>query len=85
MGDMADWYNDQNELSLLQGEIMDDKEMYEINYDKKEHETDKAWLFIFEDKKVWLPKSQCELDELNKIINVPVWLVEEKEIEDYIV
>jgi len=63
----------------------DRDEKFEIVYEKIEHHTEKAWLFIFGDKKVWLPMSQCDLDNGNKIVHVPTWLIEEKHLESYIV
>lgn len=51
-------------------------------------ETEKAWKVRFvrsgEGYQYWFPKSQCELYErnLSQYISIPMWLVEEKGIED---
>jgi len=43
-------------------------------------ETDSAWLLDFGYIEVWLPKSQCEMDEDENTIEVPEWLAIEKEL-----
>ena len=53
-----------------------------------EIETDKAWCFRFDDdnaeERIWLPKSQVEdIRESVNEVDVPLWLVEAKELEDY--
>ena len=42
------------------------------------HETDKAYLLFDGDKKVWLPKAQCEWDEGSKTMQMPEWLAMER-------
>lgn len=50
------------------------------------HETDNAYLFTdgsteVDDKtlkKFWLPKSQCEWDALDREMQIPEWLAEDK-------
>lgn len=48
-----------------------------------------AWLIEFEVTKnldaieAWLPKSQCHITGRENTIEVPEWLVEEKELWDY--
>jgi hypothetical protein len=50
-------------------------EMVEIFFEELEHETVDAWLIVTADgDKVWLPKSQCELDENDSSVEVPEWL-----------
>lgn len=50
-------------------------------------ESDAAWCIIFDETKrsslggkaaTFLPKSQCEINEKDKIISIPVWLAEKK-------
>lgn len=41
-------------------------------------ETDKAYLIFDGDTKVWLPKSQCEFDQDDKTMAIPIWLAKEK-------
>lgn len=53
-----------------------------------ELETEKAWCFRFDDddvdERVWLPKSQVEdIRETANEVDIPLWLVEAKELEDY--
>lgn len=51
----------------------------EVNYDEVVIETDKAWLVrIDKDEDIWLPKSQCEMDEDAKNLMVAEWLAIEK-------
>lgn len=50
----------------------------EVNYDSLEGETDLAWLLDMGDDKCWFPKSECELDEQDRTVQVPVWLAVEK-------
>lgn len=35
------------------------------------HETEKAYLFYDGSKTVWIPKSQCEWDEMDKVMTMP--------------
>jgi len=57
------------------------------------HETEYAILCVFGDDEVWLPKSQIEIDggndgwlgEVDVEITLPRWLLEEKEMEDYVI
>lgn len=44
------------------------------------HETERAWLITDGTKDVWLPKSQCEMDERAGICTMPEWLAKEKEL-----
>lgn len=55
----------------------------DINYDDIIHETENATLFLFDETEVWLPKSWFELDERDKVISLPQFRAEEKEIEGY--
>ncbi len=56
-------------------------EMIEYTFDEVEAETDLAWLIVMGDWKDWLPKSKCDIDLTNMIIEVPEWLATEKELE----
>lgn len=63
---------------------MTDQEMITLVWDKLTYSTDKAHLFTFGEEEVWLPKSQItDIDEKTKTLEIPLWLAEEKEIEDY--
>lgn len=62
---------------------MTDQEMITLLWDRIEHETDDAILFAFGDEEVWLPKSQIDVDEEEGMLDIPLWLAEEKEIESY--
>jgi len=50
----------------------------EIPFDEIVTETDAAWLLDVGDDKIWLPKSQCDIDEDDNTIEVPEWLAIEK-------
>ena len=60
-----------------------------MRFDAILRETPKAWLVrlpIQDDlssKEIWFPKSQCELIGKNGL-RIPGWLVEEKDIEEYV-
>ncbi len=43
-------------------------------------ETAKAYRFWDGDQSVWLPKSQCQWDEREQTMTMPVWLAKEKEL-----
>lgn len=55
----------------------------EVTYDGHvETETDLAWLFEIDGgEQVWFPKSQCELDDSQTSILVPLWLAKAKGLE----
>lgn len=43
------------------------------------HETEKAFLVTIDGKtKVWIAKSQCELDTETKVLTCPEWLAKDK-------
>ncbi len=57
--------------------------MMELNFDEIKHETDSAYLVLFEPGiQHWMPKSQCNLIT-EAILECPEWIVEEKELELY--
>lgn len=60
---------------LRKVKIMDD---FSFIYDDIERETDAAYLLVFGDQKIWLPKSQIRVYEKNKKVFVPEWLAIEK-------
>lgn len=41
-------------------------------------QTEKAYRFFDGDKTVWLPKSQCQWDEEDKIMTMEEWLAMDK-------
>ena len=63
---------------------MTNREIITLVWDKIEAMTPLTILFTFGDDDVWIPKSQItDLDEKTKTLEIPLWLAEEKEIEDY--
>ncbi len=54
-----------------------------LKYDRFITPTPASFLVTFGDEKVWLPQSLTEIDESNNTLEIPQWLAEEKEIEDY--
>ncbi len=46
-------------------------EIYSIDYDSLDHETENAYKVIIEDVEIWFPKSECSLDETAETIDVP--------------
>lgn len=57
-----------------------------LNYDRlvEGRETKWSWYFIFEGRGIYLPKSQVEdIRETSKEVDIPQWLVEDRELEDY--
>lgn len=56
-----------------------DEEYPDFEYKEIKKQTHSAYLFLLKDNsEVWIPKSQIELDEVDKIFNIPYWLAEEK-------
>ena len=53
-------------------------------YDDIIVDRDLSWLLKFDDREVWLPKSQCSIDEDEFEVIIPSWLVEENELESFI-
>lgn len=53
-----------NELTDIAGEIV--------------AETDKAYRFYDGSRTEWIPKSQCEWDERESVMTMPLWLATEK-------
>lgn len=91
MGDMADW--DADRLY----DLNDDDEYYSqieksyiLPYLRVEAKTDDAWKVVlvenlpFEKVQCWLPKSQCEINEGVGEIEVPSWLITEKDLWNYV-
>ncbi len=56
-------------------------DIYTIEFDSLDHETDDAYKVIIEDAEIWFPKSECMLEEAINTIDVPGWLVAKKEDE----
>lgn len=50
---------------------MPKRELIDLPYDRLVHETEKAWLFNFGGKEVWLPKSLAELDPDEHVVIIP--------------
>lgn len=50
----------------------------EISFTTVIQETEKAYLILFGKEQVWLPKSQVEMYEGDRVVVVPDWLAEEK-------
>lgn len=57
-----------------------DTEMETFTYVKILQESSRAWLLKFDESEAWLPKPQCVIDIDTKRIEIPLWLVEEKQI-----
>ena len=53
----------------------------EYAFDELIKESELAWLLKMSDDEIWFPKSECELDEHDKLITVPEWLAVEKGLE----
>lgn len=56
----------------------------DVNYDDIIHETEAAYLFLFDEEEIWLPKSWIEVDTKAKVITLPEYRAVEKEIEGYV-
>jgi hypothetical protein len=65
---------------------MSSDEKFEIEYDRSidDAETDLAWLIVIDGEEYWMPKSKCDIDETNKSISVPRWLIEKKGLDIYV-
>jgi len=65
---------------------MNDNELIAVVYDRlvDEKETPKAFMFIIDDKVIWLPKSQVEdIKETENVVLIPLWLAKAKGLECY--
>ena len=56
--------------------------MAEIEYEELLKETDKAVLFNFGDREIWIPKSQIEGDYSDGSVTMSEWLAVENELID---
>lgn len=55
-------------------------------YDEIEGQTTKAILYRIDGKKVWIPMSQIQKEDLgNHIVQLPMWLIHEDGLEGYII
>lgn len=54
-----------------------------VYFDEVKRETDKAILFVFDEKEVWLPKSQIVETQFdaNSVVWIPRWLAEKNELD----
>ncbi len=61
-------------------------QIVELRFEEVKHETHSAYLILFDRSGVqaWLPKSQCEVSDGDKIVQMPQWLVEEKGLDAYV-
>lgn len=50
----------------------------EVIFDELLENRGKAIYIRIEDKKYWLPKSQIDFREWSNVVEVPVWLAEQK-------
>lgn len=86
MGDMADFLNDSMDP---EDDCFQNEEFREVKYDAIMFETRNAWLIRLPIKddltnvEIWLPKSRCALMPDCKI-SIPQWLIEEKDIQEYV-
>ena len=58
-----------------------------LDYDRliDDWETEKAYCFVFDGETHYLPKSQVEdIRETAKEVDIPLWLVEAKGLEDFV-
>jgi hypothetical protein len=49
-----------------------------ISFQKIEHQTDNAVLFIIDGEKVWIPKSVIQMVEHDNVVWVATWFVEKE-------
>ncbi len=55
-------------------------ELLTIDYDALIHTGEQAWLLDIAGRELWLPKSQCEIDEDDSTIEVPRWICDEEDL-----
>ena len=71
------------------GEPSEEEDDFYLSFICIKRETKQAWLIQFEmtddleSVEAWLPKSQCHILTGAQIIQVPAWLVYEKDLEQY--
>lgn len=86
MGDMADLYSGEFDDEAFEGR---GREMVALKYERVLRESKKALYFEFpmddelNNETCWLPKSQIRLQEGDKVVLVPEWLVAENELDKY--
>ena len=52
----------------------------EVYFDELVHESSLVWIVKIDEERIILPKSICDLDEKDKVVDVPEWLAIEKEL-----
>ncbi len=62
-----------------------DSEVVELPVDEILAETPKACLYRFGNRTVWLPKILLTSASNNLIIEIPLWLAVDKDLESYII
>lgn len=55
-------------------------ELQTIDYDALIHSGEQAWLVEIDGRELWLPMSQCEIDEEAGTVEVPQWLCDEEDL-----
>jgi hypothetical protein len=67
-------------------EWVEEQEEVDLVFDMLVHTTEKAYLLQFDEENVWFPKSKSTLNmSMHKnTARVPMWLVIQKGLEDYI-
>lgn len=56
-----------------------------VQYDELKHELDNSWLLVIDGRELWIGKSVGRLDEDDKTILLPEWLVNNEGLEDYVI
>jgi hypothetical protein len=63
---------------MFRGDDAPPKNLY---YQEKVTETNKAWLLDIQGEEIWIPKSQCDINEDDHTIEIPEWLADKKGLE----
>ena len=59
---------------------MGNEEVVEINFDEVIKETALAYLIRIDEDEIWLPKSQCDMDQAGHVVDIPEWLALDKDL-----
>lgn len=65
----------------------DKQDITHVSFDEFLHKTDKQFLFLIANRKVWLPRSEITNEEEiltgdeTEEVHIPIWLAEDREID----
>jgi hypothetical protein len=61
------------------------QESFTVQYDSLKVETATVYVVVFDGREVPISKAISEIDEKDKTIEIPMWLIERENLEDFII